>query len=258
MERPILIIGNWKMYKTIKESLDYFKAFEPLVQTSHAAIYLAVPFTSIQPLAALAKSSAIHIGAQNMHDAEEGAFTGEISSAMLKEAGARFVLLGHSERRRLFHENDAFINKKVLRAVAEGLQPILCVGETHEARERGQTVAVLRQQIQKGLAGVTSSSLVIAYEPVWAIGSNHAATPAMIEETHTLCREILRELFGQEAERIPILYGGSVTHENAHALIAQPNVDGLLVGGASLSAESFAKIVHFAQNRPIKTESSPW
>lgn len=250
--RPLVIAGNWKMYKTLEESENYFKVFEPLVRGSHLFIYLAVPFTSIKTMADLAKESAIVIGAQNMNDAEEGAFTGEIAGRMLKEAGARFVILGHSERRRLFHEDDAFINRKIRRALADGLQPILCIGETQSEREQNLTEEVLLRQIHAGLAGVDrmhAARLIVAYEPVWAIGSMNAATPEIACEAHRFCREGLNELFGDEAERIPLLYGGSVKPDNAQALIAQPNVDGFLVGTASLSAESFAKIVHLSENR---------
>ncbi len=237
-----LIVANWKMHKTIEESLDYFKKFEPLIRGLPA--YLAVPFTAIQPLATLAHSTSILIGAQNMNDAEAGAFTGEISARMLKEAGARFVILGHSERRHLFHESDPFINKKLKRALADNLQPILCIGETAQERAAGATASTLRRQIQEGLAGIDNfNNLILAYEPVWAIGAQ-AATPEVIQETHQICRDALKA-------PNPILYGGAVNLDNAHALLSQPNVDGLLVGGASLSAETFAKIVHLAQNRPI-------
>ncbi|MCE5318326.1 MAG: triose-phosphate isomerase [Parachlamydia sp.] len=256
--RPLVIAGNWKMYKTIEEAALYFKVFEPLVRGSRLYVYLAVPFTAIKTMADLAKESAIVIGAQNMNDAEEGAITGEISARMLKEAGARFVILGHSERRRLFHERDDFINRKVKRALADGLQPILCAGETQSEREQGLTEEVLRRQIHEGLAGVDrmhAARLIVAYEPAWAIGSLQAATPEMTCEAHRICRAELNALFSDEAERIPILYGGSVKLDNAQALIAQPNVDGFLVGTASLSVESFAKIVHLAENRSFNPSS---
>lgn len=250
--RPLVVAGNWKMYKTVEEAANYFKVFEPWVRSSRLFIYLAVPFISIKTMADMAKDSAIVIGAQNMNDAEEGAFTGEVSGRMLKDAGARFVILGHSERRRLFHEDNSFINRKIQRALSDGLQPILCIGETKNEREQGLTEEVLRRQIHAGLAGLDrmhAARLIVAYEPVWAIGSMSAATPEMTCEAHRFCREGLNELFGDEAERIPILYGGSVKPDNAQELIAQPNVDGFLVGTASLSAESFAKIVHLSENR---------
>lgn len=250
--RPLIIAGNWKMHKTVEEAVQYFKKFEPLVQDSRLYVYLAVPFTALKTLADLAKESRIVIGAQNLNEAEEGAYTGEISGKMLKDAGARFVIVGHSERRRLFHEGDALINRKVKRALTDTLQPILCVGESQEEREQGLTESVLRRQIKEGLAGIErpqSPRLIIAYEPVWAIGGGQAATPEITCEAHTVCRDCLSELFSDEAERIPILYGGSVKTDNAQNLIAQPNVDGFLVGNASLLPESFAKIVHLSENR---------
>lgn len=255
--RPLLIAANWKMHKTLEESVAFFNSFEKLLRPSSASIYLAVPFTAIKTMADRVGKSGVLIGAQNMHEAEEGAYTGEISGRMLTDAGARFVILGHSERRRYFHETDSLINKKVQRAFLDGLQPILCIGETQTDRDQGLTEAVLKCQLTEGLAAVDQESakkLVIAYEPVWAIGA-HSATPEVIRETHLVVRKILTGLFGEGAERIPILYGGSVNPENAHELIAQQNVDGFLVGTASLSAESFAKIVQMSDNQSFKTNT---
>lgn len=254
--RPLLIVGNWKMYKTLEDAIEYFKKFEPLVRGSGAKVYLAVPYTLITTLADLAKGTSVLIGAQNMNDAEEGAFTGEIAGKMVKDAGAQFVLIGHSERRRLFGESDAFLNRKVKRALSDGLQPIFCIGETQSERDQGLTEQVLKRQIAEGLKDMNGvDALAVAYEPVWAIGTSQPATPAMTCEAHSICREALHEHFGDEAERVPILYGGSVNPTNAPDFVSQPNVDGLLVGTASLSAESFAKIVQISENKILKTSA---
>lgn len=248
--RPLLIIGNWKMHKTLPEASDFVAqfvaAYTPL---DNLEVGLAVPYTSIAPLAQLAqdKGSPLLIGAQNMNDCSEGAFTGEVAAAMLKEAGAQFVLLGHSERRRLFGEDDAFINRKVKKAASIGLRPVLCVGETEEEYEEKKTEAVLEQQLTLGLEGIPSTelgNLVIAYEPVWAIGTGRSATPKIAEEAHAFCRSVLVKLLTKTlAKKVPILYGGSVTPSNAASLLEQEEIDGLLIGGASLSLESFLQIV---------------
>lgn len=249
-ERPLLIVGNWKMYKTLSEGEAFVRKLLPQVPNGNPRVYLAVPFTAIKPLSDICQGTSLVIGAQNMHDANEGAFTGEIAGRMLKEAGARFVILGHSERRHLFHESDEFINRKVKRAVSEGIQPLLCIGESLKDREEGNTLKTLRDQLCRCLSDIKTENLLLAYEPVWAIGSNIVATPAMIEEAHGLCREVLKDIFGEElAKRIPILYGGSVNDTNARSLIEEANVDGLLVGGASLNVDSFSKIVHYNQMR---------
>ena len=184
-----------------------------------------------------------------MHSAAEGAFTGEIAAKMLKEAGAQFVILGHSERRRLFHEDDAFINAKVKRALADNLQPILCVGETVHEREEGKTADILKTQLTRCLLDIAAnrfSDILIAYEPVWAIGTDLPATPEVAQENHHLCREIIAEIGGKEvADKVVILYGGSVKPDNAKVLMEQTDIDGLLVGGASLSADSFSQIVNY-------------
>jgi triosephosphate isomerase len=246
--RPTVITGNWKMYKTIDEAVRFVKELAPLVQESTAQVYLAVPFTAIHATAEVAKSTKIVIGAQNMNDASEGAFTGEIAARMLKEAGAKFVILGHSERRKIFHETNSFINKKVKRALIEGLQPILCVGETKEEREQNKTAEVLESQISQSLADLSAeqlASLILAYEPVWAIGTDLAATPEMAQKEHEFCRSIVAKNWGSDfAEHLVIQYGGSVKPDNAKALLEQPDIDGLLVGGASLSVDSFSKIVN--------------
>jgi triosephosphate isomerase len=249
--RQKIVTGNWKMHKTIEEAKNFVQQLIPLTQNSSALIYLAVPFTAIYPLHQEFKEAAIQIGAQNMNDASAGAFTGEIAAKMLKEAGAKFVLLGHSERRHLFHETNAFINRKVKRAVLDDIQPVLCIGETQAEHEEGRTHEVLKLQLTECLQDLDASqlqNLILAYEPVWAIGSGISATPEMAEQTHQYCREQLAQLFSVGfAEKIPIQYGGSVNLSNAKFFLNQLNIDGLLVGGASLSLETFSQIVNDIQ-----------
>lgn len=249
MGRETIIAGNWKMYKTIDEAMEFVQALVPKVSGLEASVYLAVPFTAIRSAVGVSGDHIV-IGAQNMHDVSEGAFTGEIAGRMLKEAGAHFVLLGHSERRQIFGEDSSLICKKLRRALEDGLRPVLCVGETFEQREAGQTEAVLQEQIKASLAGFEAHQLerlVLAYEPVWAIGTGRTATPEIAEEAHKICRSCVNELFGAElAEVLPILYGGSVKPANAQELMAQPDIDGVLVGGASLEVDSFAQIASAA------------
>ena len=246
MPRDQYVVGNWKMYKTARESTDYIDELAPKVAGCKAKIYLAVPYTSIASAARFAKSTNLVIGAQNMNDAREGAFTGEIAALMLKEAGAEFVILGHSERRKIFGETDAFIHKKVVRALQDDLQPIVCVGEDLEERESGRMEEVLKAQVTHCLKGIPSEDaekIVLAYEPVWAIGTGKSATPKIAGEAHAYCRECLIDLFGKKiGSHISILYGGSVKPDNAAKLMEQKEIDGLLVGGASLDPETFAKI----------------
>lgn len=247
--RPIVIIGNWKMHKTIEEARTFVKHLLASYQPSSVKIIgLAVPFTAIYPLAEEVKKEGILIGAQNMNDASEGSFTGEVAGNMLKEAGAQFALLGHSERRRLFGEDDAFINRKVKSAVKAGLRPVLCVGETKEEYESNLTHQVIETQINEGLKDLQSAELqqlIIAYEPIWAIGNGHSATPGIAQEVQHFCRQTLKNLFTEEfANQIVIQYGGSVNPSNAAELLAQPDIDGLLIGGASLFLESFIQIVN--------------
>lgn len=247
--RPYVIIGNWKMHKTIEEAREFVQgllsSFQPIEKM---VIGLAVPYTVIYPLSQEVQASALLIGAQNMNDASEGAFTGEIAGAMLKDAGAKFVLLGHSERRHLYGEDQGMINKKVKRAIEVGLQPILCIGETRQEYEEGHTHAVIEKQLIEGLRDLTENqarNLVVAYEPVWAIGHGHSATPEIAQEAQHFCRHMLAKIFSTElANQIVIQYGGSVNPSNAHDLLAQPDIDGLLIGGASLSLESFLQIVN--------------
>ncbi len=248
--RPLTIAGNWKMYKTIEEAVSYVETLSPLIQKSQAAVYLAVPFTAIHPTVERAKAlkTAIKVGAQNMNDASEGAFTGEIAAKMVVDAGAQFVILGHSERRQLFHESDHFINKKVKRALAEELQPLLCIGETLEERESGKLEERLEEQLTSSLheiAAESFSKLILAYEPIWAIGTGKVATPEDAQAAHQLCRSLIRKHWGDHAaDLLSILYGGSVKPENARDLLIQPDVDGLLVGGASLSPKAFSQIIN--------------
>lgn len=247
--RPVIIAGNWKMYKTIESGLEFIKELIPLVKDATAQIYLAAPFTAIKPLADAAKDTNIHVGAQNMNDASEGAFTGEIAAVMLKEAGAQFVILGHSERRRIFNESNELIKKKLQRALLEQLQPILCIGEDLKERQDGKTQEILSTQLRECLAEQDSeqvAKLIIAYEPVWAIGTDESATPEMAQESHRICRQFIADTWGEPiADKMVILYGGSVKPDNAKALLEQPDIDGLLVGGASLSVDTFSKIVNY-------------
>lgn len=248
MERKVYVIANWKMYKTAREATDYIEHLIPLIQEGSQNIYLSVPFTSIACSAAFAKQTKIVIGAQNMNDAREGAFTGEIAGLMLKEAGASFVLLGHSERRQVFGESNVLIHRKVLRALQDDIQPVLCVGETLQQRDSGAMEEVLREQISVALEGVPkegASRIILAYEPVWAIGSGRAATPKMIEQAHSFCRQVLVDLFGKKrGDSLSIVYGGSVKADNVAEIMKEKNVDGVLVGGASLDVNTFAKIAH--------------
>lgn len=243
--RPFVMIGNWKMHKTIEEARTFVAglvaSYEP---DDSKVIGLAVPYTLIYPLSA----EPILIGAQNMNDAEEGAFTGEIAGSMLVDAGAKFVLLGHSERRHLYGESDAVINRKLKRAVEVGLNPVLCVGETCEEYGAEETLQIIEKQLREGLKDLKTAqlkNLIIAYEPVWAIGNAVCADPAHAQEVHHFCREILAKILSpKQAEKTVIQYGGSVNPANAHKLLEQPDIDGLLIGGASLSLDSFLQIVN--------------
>lgn len=249
LSRPRIIAGNWKMYKTIEEAVSFIETLAPLIGKSQAAVYLAVPFTAIQPAVACVKKlkAKITIGAQNMSDAQEGAFTGEIAAKMLVEAGAQFVILGHSERRYLFHEGDAFINRKIKRALKTRLEPILCIGETLEERNDGQTEAILEGQLLGSLEGLSTDEVArvrLAYEPVWAIGTGKVASPKDAAVAHRFCRNVLSDHWEKGlGDKVAILYGGSAKPENAPDLLAQKDVDGLLIGGASLSAETFSEMI---------------
>jgi triosephosphate isomerase len=246
--RTPLVAGNFKMHKTVGETVKYVKEFRSLVKDLVGIdIVLAVPFTAIHAAAEAARNSNVEIAAQDMYWEREGAFTGEVSGGMIREAGAGSVIVGHSERRTLFGETDTTVNRKIGAAFAADLTPIVCIGETLDERERNETFAVLDRQLARGLDGVPAervSSLVLAYEPVWAIGTGRNATPEQAAEAHAHIRTGLRRLFGDEpADACRILYGGSVKPDNIRDLIAQPNVDGALVGGACLVVDGFVQIV---------------
>ena len=246
--RTPLIAGNWKMFKTVHEAVVFVKELRVVVKdVGDVEIVVAPPFTAIHAAAEAVRNSNVAVAAQDLHWEREGAFTGEVSAVMVLEAGATSVIIGHSERRRLFGETDAIVNRKAQAAMSAGLTPIVCVGETLEEREKNQTLAVLDRQIKDGLDGFTAqqlSSLVVAYEPVWAIGTGKTATAAQAQEAHAHIRTRLRQWFGADAaERCRILYGGSVKPDNIRELIAEPDVDGGLVGGASLDVRSFGALV---------------
>ena len=245
MRKPI-IAGNWKMFKTAAETRAFAKAFKTLVgNPSDREVVLCAPFTALWALAEELKGSSIKAGAQNAHWEEKGAFTGEISVGMLKEIGIPYVVVGHSERRQYFAETDATVNKRTLAVLAGGLTPITCIGETLQEREANQTFKVLERQIRDGLKGLASpTSVVIAYEPVWAIGTGKTATPAQAQEAHAFIRKEFAKLYGDAAaQAVRILYGGSVKPDNMAILMNEKDIDGGLVGGASLEADSFSKIV---------------
>ena len=242
--------GNWKMYKTPAETTAFFEKFRPLAgQAEHCEVVICPPFTNLAAAVEAAQGTRIHVGAQNIGWAKEGAFTGEISGPMIVASGATYAIVGHSERRQYFAETDETVLKRTLAALEFGLTPIVCVGERLEEREGGHTEAVLVRQFQNGIAGLSErqfARIVIAYEPVWAIGTGKTATPEIAADAHRAIRGQVRAKFGKEAgEAIRILYGGSVKPDNARSLMAQPEIDGVLVGGASLDAVSFASIVNF-------------
>ena len=247
MSREIVILGNWKMHMKAEEARAFIDELKPLVQAVSSKVYIAPPFTSIYAAMQAAKGSSICIGAQDMSPHPEGAYTGEISSGMIQEAGALFVIVGHSERRILFGEEDQTIHSKVKRAAQEGIETILCVGETQEEHASGRVNQVLGRQLETALEGVTPSSarkIRIAYEPVWAIGSGKTATPQIAQMAHKFCRTFLEKKWGSEfADQISILYGGSVNVKNVSLLVQESDVDGVLVGGASLSVDLFAQVI---------------
>ena len=245
--RTPMIAGNWKMYKTIEQAEQFIGALLPRVSSVDGVdVAICVPFTALQAMVDSTRGSRVAVYAQNMHFAAEGAFTGEVSAPMLSELDVHGVVLGHSERRQLFGETDKALAQKVPVALAAGLQPILCVGETEEERERGDTERKLRHQVQEGLARVAPAQLgeiVIAYEPIWAIGTGQVATSEQAQEAIAFVRALVADRSPEQAQVTRILYGGSVKPENAAELLALPDIDGALVGGASLDAESLASIV---------------
>jgi len=246
--RVPIIAGNWKMFKTAREAAQVIRALRvPLDDVTGAEVVICPPFTALAAALEAASGSRIAIGAQDCYWEKEGAFTGEVAVPMLADLGCGYVIVGHSERRQYFGETDATVDKKIGAVLAYGLTCIGCLGETLQAREAGQTFTVLERQVRGGFARhLASPHLVIAYEPVWAIGTGRTATPAQAQEAHAFLRGLVKEIAGQEAAAgIRILYGGSVKPDNMVALMAQPDVDGGLVGGASLDASSFARIVKF-------------
>ena len=249
MRKPI-VAGNWKMNKTRAETAALIAGIKTEVAgLTGVEVVVGVPFTDLDVAAQAVKGSAIQLAAQNVHWAEKGAFTGEISAAMLKELGVTYVIIGHSERRQYFGETDETVNKRTKAALAAGLKPIVCVGETLAEREAGQMTAVVERQVRAGLAGLTGAAwdqLVLAYEPVWAIGTGKTATTAQAQEVHAFIRQLLGQLAGAAAATIRIQYGGSMKPDNAKDLMGQPDIDGGLIGGASLEAKSFADIVRGA------------
>jgi len=249
LRRP-LIAGNWKMYKTCSEAAETAERLKHLVKDVSAVdIMIAPSFTSLSMVAEALSGSNIHLGAQNLSWHAEGAFTGEISPAMVKSTGCDHVILGHSERRQYFHETDETVNKRIVAAIDEGLVPVFCVGETETEREADITFSVLDKQVTTGLQNIALedlATLVIAYEPVWAIGTGKTASTEQAQEVHQFLRSLLEKAYGSDfAESIRILYGGSVKPNNVAELMSMPDVDGGLVGGASLDAETFSKIVLF-------------
>ena len=251
MRKPF-ICGNWKMNKTVTEAAAFMKDFVARVKgvdASKIEIGIGAPFINLEKMAEAAKGTVIEIGAENCHWEEKGAFTGEIAANMVKDAGCSFVILGHSERRQYFGETNEIINKKVIAALNAGLQVIMCIGETLEEREAGKAEAVVKDHLNGGLKGLTAEQMknvVIAYEPVWAIGTGKTATPAQAQEIHAFARGVLKEMFGAAvADATRIQYGGSMKPSNVKELMACPDVDGGLIGGASLKPEDFEQLVKF-------------
>jgi triosephosphate isomerase len=244
--RNWIVAGNWKMHNTVGESIALAQAIkEGTKDIQNGEVIIAPPFASLHSVGTVIKGSQVSLAAQNMHYEDKGAFTGEIAPGMVLDVGCTYVLIGHSERRKYFHELDEDINLKIKKALAIGLKPILCVGETEDERVKGVTQLVVEKQIKKALSGVEKIDyVVIAYEPVWAIGTGKVATSAQAEEVHSFIRGILKELYGDVSQKIRILYGGSVTKDNIGELIGMSNIDGALVGGASLKPDAFLGIIN--------------
>lgn len=253
MNRKKIVAGNWKMYKVIREAIDLVRGIIKRVgEYRDVEIVVCPPFTALKPVSEIIVDTSVRLGAQNVHWEREGAFTGEISPIMLRDLSCSYVIVGHSERRTYFGETDKGVNSKVKAVLNEGIIPIMCVGETLQEREVGKAQEVVRTQVQNGLTGLSSTEVkkvVIAYEPVWAIGTGKTATPFQAEEMHRFIRSILSDMFdGSTASETRILYGGSIKPSNARELFVQPDIDGGLVGGASLDVESFVSIVEAARN----------
>ncbi|MBS1107374.1 MAG: Triose-phosphate isomerase [Deltaproteobacteria bacterium] len=250
MRKPILA-ANWKMHKTIGEAVAFAKAFAPLVaDVTGAEIVIAPPFPALAAVGAALRGTHVLLAAQNVHPEKQGAFTGEVSPPMLVDLGCAYAIVGHSERRHIFGEASAFVARKAAALLAHGVRPIVCVGETLEEREAKRTFAVLEEQLRGSLAEVAieqAADVVIAYEPVWAIGTGRTATPAIAQEAHAMIRSWLQTSFGAAGDAMRIQYGGSVKPDNVSVLMAEPDIDGALVGGASLDAASFAGIVRYQE-----------
>ena len=252
MGRLPFIAGNWKMNKTVGEALDLVRELKTAMSgVKEVEVAVAPPFTALYAVYKELEGSLIRLAAQNLFWEEKGAFTGEVSPLMLKELGCQYVIIGHSERRQFFGESDETVNRRIKAALAHGLKVIFCIGETLKEREEGRTFAVIERQTEGGLKGLGDKELrniTIAYEPVWAIGTGKTATPEQAEEVHRFIREKVKSLYSREvSEETRIQYGGSVTPENIKGLMNQPDIDGALVGGASLKAEPFSKIVRFKE-----------
>ena len=247
--RKAIIAGNWKMNKTPDEARALVEELIPLVADAECEVVVCPPFVDLCPVSKAIKGTNIHLGAQNIHWAKSGAFTGEISADMLKKFGVEYAIVGHSERRRYFGETDATVNMRAKAALENGITPIICVGESLEQRERGETDEFVASQVRGALEGISADDarrIVIAYEPIWAIGTGRTATAEMAEETITVIRKTLRSIFGNDAaETVRIQYGGSMNPQNAASLMAMENIDGGLIGGASLKAEDFSKVVKY-------------
>lgn len=247
MRKPI-IAGNWKMNKTIAEALAFVEDVKERVNNENVEAVICAPFIALKDLKEATKGTDIKIGAQNMHFEESGAFTGEVAPAMLKEIGIDYVVIGHSERREYFNETNETVNKKVVKALEHGIDPILCCGETLEQREAGETKAHCKIQIEEGLKNVAKediSKVVIAYEPIWAIGTGKTATAEDANDVISYIREVVAGLYGELAQGVRIQYGGSVKPANVAEIMAQSDIDGALVGGASLAADDYVKLVNF-------------
>jgi triosephosphate isomerase (TIM) len=247
-ERTPYIAANWKMNKTIAEAAEFVDALLPRIAATQSDVVICAAFTTLSEVVERSRGSAVRVAAQNMHEEESGAFTGEVSASMLVELDVEAVVLGHSERRQHFNETDEALARKVPAALAAELEPILCVGESEAARDGGETEAVLERQLQADLAAVESTDLervVIAYEPIWAIGTGRTATPEQAQDVCAFIRDVVR-MRGAAADRVRVLYGGSVKPDNAAELLSKPDVDGALVGGASLDPDDFAAIVEAA------------
>jgi triosephosphate isomerase len=249
--RTPVIAANWKMHKTIEEAVCFVKGLIPLILNVPVKVYVAPPYTALHSSAVAARNSPVVIGGQNMNDENEGAFTGEISANMLKDAGAEFVILGHSERRHLFNETNDFIRRKVKKALSKKLQPLLCIGETKQEREEEKTEQILKQQLEESLGDISPEemeTIILAYEPVWAIGTGSPALPKEVQVIHHFCRQLVRQKWGADtAEKVIIQYGGSVHPQDVKELMELPDVDGVLVGGASLTLDLFNQIIHYSR-----------